>query len=135
ARDQRACAALVGEFESLAQELPGFAAAVAAAHSGAEVDECARVLEPSGRGGQDMDGLAQEPFSGSAALDQAEGAQRDANRARGAPPVRELELLLCQVTGLLQSAEAVEGERGFRPPRRERRILDAQRDGEVAGST
>ena len=134
-RHQRACAALVRELDSLAQQLPGFAAAVAATQSCAEVDERTRVLEPSGRVGQHIDGLPQEPFSGSAALDQAEGAQRDADRARGAPPLRELELLVCQLTRLLRSAEAVEGECGFRPPRRERGILDAQRACKVSGGT
>src|SRR3954452_4481931 len=72
-------------------------------------------------------------FSSSATVDQAEDAQRDADSARGAPPLRELELLVCQFASLLRSAEALQGERGVRPPRRQRGILDAQRVGEGSG--
>ena len=85
--------------------------------------------------GQDVDGLPEQPFSGLAALDQSEGAQRDANIAGCAPPARELELLLCELTGLLRLAEAVVGECGFGPPRRERGVLDPKGAGEVAGGT
>ena len=73
------------ELDSLAQKLPRLAAAVAAPQQRAEVDERPRVLEPSGRVGEDIDGLTQQPLAGSAALDQAEGAQRDADRARRRP--------------------------------------------------
>src|SRR3954452_13827911 len=72
-------------------------------------------------------------FSSSATVDQTEHAQGDADRARGAPPLRELELLVCQFESLLWSTEALQGERGVRPPRRQRGILDAQRVGEGSG--
>src|SRR5947208_16372408 len=90
-RHERACPASVRELDSLAQQLPGFAAAVAATQSGTEVDERTRVFEPSGRVGQHIDRLPQELLSGAPALDQTEGAQRDADCARDAPPLRALD--------------------------------------------
>jgi hypothetical protein len=64
----------MGDFDPLAQHLPGLAAAVSAPQHRPEVDERARVLEASRRVGEDGDGLAQQQLAGLSALDQAERA-------------------------------------------------------------
>ena len=103
--DQRGRAALMRELDSLAQKLPRFTAAVAATQSGAEIDERTRVLEPRWRARQHLDGLPQPLFSASAALDEAERAQRDADRTLGAPAPREIEFFARELPRLVLASE------------------------------
>ena len=133
--DQGGGAAPMRDVDPLAQKFPRLAATVAAPQQRPKVDERPRVLEPGWRIREHLDRLTQQHLACLSTLEQAEGAQRDADRARGAPSLRELELLVCQITPLLRSAEAVEGECGLRPPRRERGILDAQGARTVSGGT
>ena len=71
-----------------------------------------------------VDRLAEQKLTAVAAGHDAGGAQRHAERARGAECPGELELLLGEAFGRLAVAERELSERGFRPPREVARAGD-----------
>ncbi len=109
--DQGGRAALVSELDSLAQKLSRLAASVVAAEQRAQIDEGACMLEAGRRIREYIDRFAEQLFPGLSTLDEAERAQRDADRARRAPASRQCELLARERSCLFRPSELMQSER------------------------
>ena len=70
---------------AFAEQLTGFAAAVAAPQRSAEVDQCAGMLESCRGVGQGVYGVAEQLLTCRAALDQPKRAERHPDGAGRAP--------------------------------------------------
>jgi hypothetical protein len=116
--DQAGCAGPVGQLQPLAQRRLGVPAPVAAAQSGAEVDQRPRVLDLGLGASERRDRLTEQRLALAAALDQPERPQRDPDRPRRPPPAGPLELLLGELEGLGLAAEPLQGQRGLGAPGR-----------------
>lgn len=75
------------------------------------------MFEPSRRGREYVDGLAQESESWVLANDQTCAAKSDPERNRSTPAPRRVEFLASKALGLASLAEREEGDRGARSPR------------------
>ena len=63
------------------------------------------MLEPCLRARQYLDGLPQPLLAASAALDEAERAQRDADRTLGTPAARQIEFFTGELSGFVLASE------------------------------
>ena len=113
---ERLGARAVGGVECLAEELSRFGAPIAPPKQGAEVGEGARSLQPGVAPLERVDRLAEQGRSTVTAGNDAGGALRHAECARGAECPGELELLFCEASCRLALAEREMGERGLRSP-------------------
>src|SRR5512132_3583618 len=116
---ERAGAADRRQLESLTKLLARLRAAVGPAKRGAQLGPGLRVLEPSRRPAQDVDRFHEELEPALAALDEACRTQGGAERPRGTPRARELDLFLSKRGGLVPPAELKQSQRGGRAPRDE----------------
>src|SRR3979411_1198681 len=129
--DEGGRAALMCKLDSQAEKLPRLAATVAAAEQRTQVDECPRVLEAGRRVGEHLDRFTKQQLTGLSALDEAERAQRHAQRARRTPGSRERELLAGERSCLFGSPALTPDESREWAPRHVGRVEDLDRLGRV----
>ena len=116
-----------GELQRAAQRLAGVRGPALAAQRGAERGERVGELQPRGRALERRDGLLEPGEAGGGIvveLERAEHAQRPAERARGAPRPRQLQLLAGARERLVAAAEPRQRGRDERAPRRGGRVRD-----------
>ena len=88
------------------------------------------MLEPRRRTREHVNRLAQQLLAGFAALDEAERAQRDADRARRAPPRDSSSSSRASARASSLASEPMQRERRLRAPRDEGGIADVDRLGQ-----
>jgi hypothetical protein len=112
--DQCGGAAAMGEIGALRQRCAGVSSLAGPADGAPEVDHGAGVLEPRTAGGKRIDGVGQGRLIG--VVGQGLGAERDADRARGAEAPGERELVVGEAARGGEVAEREVADRGLRAP-------------------
>ncbi len=107
------------QLERMPKLLAGLGAAVGSAKRRSQLGARLRVLELRRRPAQHVDRFLEQLEPALAALDEACRTQGRAERPRGTPRARELDLFLGKRAGLVPPAELKQSQRGGRAPRDE----------------